>query len=601
LVLQQLSQDVVKSDTDFLQWGRQRLEAKRRYEAAIVWQNFNSASVLIPRPFEIVQQDQVDFPQVTALNPETPTDLPYGQAIDPRWRLPELIEKDTSLVLSAEPNLGLVVFEATPLVPIKTKSIAATRFRLSPTGTQIGWAGKLRSPQISPVDSRQLLGCSKWDQVNFEQVTTLNYPSATPQSVNQPPLPSLKSLPVQKGRTLLPPLIDIVAWAARPGETTRSLWSLEKLTYQEKLHQQAGTHPVSVNLRRPRAVAGSDESVRLNILNFRSLNQQFFYANLQLTQVLGTTPIPESIYGVMVSKRNFYTSKADLVQASNSPALFYYKENFDTFELESLELIAISHQNFKAKDRNLDGDKKLVTQTALLWSSNSNKPQWNPKETNLENVLVKDLPNPSESPWEKLINVNKLDNNNITELEKPDIFDVRRLNFDASLRKGLEKPTLQQWLEKYLKDQSKRTIYFTLIQYKVKNPEKPENEWEWEEVSVLWSISLAFLDQKSSITAPKMGIALLTVPNQKDDTNSKIKDNTVLSGYGRLDDDYFSPIQPFATKEFKAIEWIRIAGLKTLDRLDTDNLGNPPYDYDVVVYGFGGELIPFKGSTHETE
>jgi outer membrane protein OmpA-like peptidoglycan-associated protein len=411
--LQQLSQDLVKSGTDILQWGRQRLEAKRRYEAAVVWQNFNSAKVLIPRPFEIVQQDLDDCPQVTALNPETPTDLPYGQEIDPRCRLPELIKNGVSSALSAEPNLGLVVFEAAPLVPIKAKSIAATRFRLSATGTQPEWAGKLRSPQISPVASSQLLGCSKWDQVSFEQVTTLDYPSTTPQSVNQPPLPlPLPSFPVQGGRTIVPPLIDIVAWAARPGETTRSLWSLERLTYQEKLHQQAGTHPVSVNLRRPRAVAGSDESVRLNVINFRSLNQQFFYANLQLTQVLGTTPIPESIYGVVVSKRNFYTSKVNLVQASNSPALFYYKENSGTFELESLELIAISHQNFKAKDRNLDGDKKLVTQTALLWSSNSNKPQWNPKETNLENVLVKNLPNPSDKPWE-ILNKNKLDNHNI--------------------------------------------------------------------------------------------------------------------------------------------------------------------------------------------
>lgn len=596
--LQQLSQDVVKSDTDILQWGRQRLEAKRRYEAAIVWQNFNSASVLIPRPFEIVQQDQVDFPQVTALNPETPTDLPYGQAIDPRCRLPELIEKDTSLVLSAEPNLGLVVFEASPLVPIKTKSIAATRFRLSPTGTQIDWAGKLRSPQISPVASRQLLGCSKWDQVNFEQVTTLkNYPSANPQSVNQPTLPLLKSLPDQEGRTLVPPLIDIVAWAARPGETTRSLWSLEKLTYQEKLHQQAGTHPISVSLRRPRAVAGFDESVRLNVLNSRILNQQFFYASLQLTQVLGTTPLPPdgSIYGVAVSKRNFYPSQPDLNQAANSPALFYYKKAEDSkkIDLESLELYAIASKEFMSRKQN--SNNKPIVQTALLWNNTPAIPDWkpndpkeddaDPRSKNWNNVLIDDLPNPSDlQPWKNLFKV--------AESEAPKIADIRRINLDSMLRKGLKQSNLRLWLqEEHIP--SNQSIYLILIQYKVKNPDRPEDEWIWE-VADLWSNFIAFLDQKSSIIAPKMGIGLLTVPNQTDDTNSKIKDNTLLSGYGRLDDDDFSPIQPFATETSVAIDWIRIAGLKTLDRLDTDNLGDPPYDYDVVVYGSGGELIPFN-------
>jgi len=596
--LQQLSQDFVKSGTDILQWGRQRLEAKRRYEAAVVWENFDSANVLVPRPFEIVQQDPVDFPQVTALNPETPTDLPYGEEIDPRCRLRE-IKNGVSLALKAEPNLGLVVFEAAPLVPIKAKSIAATRFRLSATGTQPEWAGKLRSPQISPIASRQLLGCSKLDQVSFQQVTTLNYPSATPQSVNQPPLPSLKSLPVQEGRTLVPPLIDIVAWAARPGETARSLWSLEKLTYQEKLHQQAGTHSVSVSLRRPRAVAGFDESVRLNVLNSRILNQQFFYASLQLTQVLGTTPLPPdgSIYGVAVSKRNFYPSQPDLNQAANSPALFYYKKAEDSkkIDLESLELYAIASKEFMSRKQN--SNNKPIVQTALLWNNTPAIPDWkpndpkeddaDPRSKNWNNVLIDDLPNPSDlQPWKNLFKV--------AESEAPKIADIRRINLDSMLRKGLKQSNLRLWLqEEHIP--SNQSIYLILIQYKVKNPDRPEDEWIWE-VADLWSNFIAFLDQKSSIIAPKMGIGLLTVPNQTDDTNSKIKDNTLLSGYGRLDDDDFSPIQPFATETSVAIDWIRIAGLKTLDRLDTDNLGGPPYDYDydVVVYGSGGELIPFN-------
>jgi hypothetical protein len=175
------------------------------------------------------------------------------------------------------------------------------------------------------------------------------------------------------------------------------------------------------------------------------------------------------------------------------------------------------------------------------------------------------------------------------------MIDVRRLNFDESLREGLEQPSLKQWLEKrYLKDRSERTIYFTLIQYKVKDPEKPENEWEWEEFSVLWSVSLAFLDQKSSIIAPKMGIALLTVPAQDRKKNEEIKNNTVLSGYSRLNDNDFSPIQPFSTETSVKVEWIRVAGLKTLDRIDTNHLGTPSYDYDAVVYGSGGELIPIE-------
>ena len=247
--------------------------------------------------------------------------------------------------------------------------------------------------------------------------------------------------------------------------------------------------------------------------------------------------------------------------------------------------------------RKQNSNNKPIVQTALLWNNTPAIPDWkpndpkeddaDPRSKNWNNVLIDDLPNPSDlQPWKNLFKV--------AESEAPKIADIRRINLDSMLRKGLKQSNLRLWLqEEHIP--SNQSIYLILIQYKVKNPDRPEDEWIWE-VADLWSNFIAFLDQKSSIIAPKMGIGLLTVPNQTDDTNSKIKDNTLLSGYGRLDDDDFSPIQPFATETSVAIDWIRIAGLKTLDRLDTDNLGGPPYDYDydVVVYGSGGELIPFN-------
>jgi hypothetical protein len=103
-------------------------------------------------------------------------------------------------------------------------------------------------------------------------------------------------------------------------------------------------------------------------------------------------------------------------------------------------------------------------------------------------------------------------------------------------------------------------------------------------------IAVYFLSNQGRLRAPKLSISVLAAPQ---DTPESV----ILAGYGRLSNSEFSPIRPNAGKS-QQIEWSRTASLEVLHRINNPaNLSS--YDYDVVVYGSGGEVFPTEQTTNE--
>ncbi|MEW6493712.1 MAG: OmpA family protein [Cyanobacteriota bacterium] len=614
-LLQRIARDRIASKANIKQWASNLLQAKRRYDAAVVLKNFDQEIISIPRPFEALREELTHVPSWSLAQPNEGQE-PDREDLDPRCRLPQLDKAeaphlDTRFILNPDPSLGLLVFDASPQIPpekSRLKSVAATRFRLAPTGANPqAFAGKLRPARIPAANSGELLACTKWDEVVFEQCNPQSsavpaYPKVNPRPIaNRPFLPSNFPKSEEDKKTgitsLLPPLIDVVAWASRPGEMTRSLWYLNGFSYPQgnnQPYQLSASQAVSVSLRRPRSVAGLDESVRLKVESTQPIfNQQFYYARLLMTQVLGKTPAPSdrSCYGVLVSKNNFYPfTTADAAKAKSSPALFYYKKNDKTLEeLERIELFLLAKEDFQPVEYQDATRKQAKTRTVLL-AVEPEPDLFNPFKLALtdEDFDKFDQPTAPNSkvlwylanldvPTKQGTGWNQLDNSKTYKFQVPNIQERAKNYISSKLLTSTSNGT-----------PTAITIKIVLVRYQ---REKDKNIWNPE--TIFFVASAAFLDQGSAIVAPKLGLALLSSP--KDKPNESV----VLSGYGRLDDDDFSPIKPAAatTQNEQTIEWTRTARLQTLDRINPEVLREPPYSndkvvYDVVLYGSGGELIP---------
>lgn len=589
-------EEKVKIEEEIKRWAKSVLRSKRNFNGAVVIQNFDlEQDILFIHPPLEALQEQLNNTPAWELEQEDKTHRAYYQEIDPRCRLPQTIIQDsgadkTKFSVTADSSLGLVLFDANPAIPdnSKLKSIAATRFRLAPTGnTSVDFVGKLRPAKISTVDSSQILACARWDEVPFEQYQLGSdgeplYPKVNPRSIISRQFP-LKGLPtLEREKNILPPLIDIVAWAARPGEMMRSLFSvnsISKFKENEQLYQLSGCTAVSSSLRRPRAVAGSDESVSLEVeTSYPLFNNQFYYARLLITQVLGNTPIPDSdkkVYPVLATKNEFYSFNSNVDSTDTPPALIYYEVKPEEPEpkIEDVKLYLLANKEFKPQK--VDANEKIVSITVVGLSSNDKLP-------NLTD----------DADIKKLVN-NKDDN--FVEIDSIPLYNLPSINDNdwilfATNTYKLENTKIKEELSTYISSESK-SVNIILATYSLKDDNT------WEEPTNLYVKKVTLLDKGSQIIAPKQCIALLVSPLNKPDEQVK------LSGYGRLNDNDFSSIKPlFATDE--VIKWARTANLQSIERISPDiipnitsnNKTNEPYKYDIVFYGSGGELIPTKDS-----
>jgi hypothetical protein len=587
--LQQLAQEETSAQ-DPLQWGRERLQEKRRYDAAIVLRAFKNP-VLIPRSFEALRETLPNFSQ-WSLDLPNRTDAPYGEDPDSRCHLPTISQSESQTIqlqLKSDARLGMMVFDAAPQRPpteSRLKSAAATRFRLAPTAGNAADAGKLRPAQIPTADAKGLFAIKKWDEVAFVQSTRKldrpdaapAYPAVDPGAVGQHPLfdDMLKAItPADNVTPLLPPLIDVVAWACRPGEMTRSLWSLNRLSVsteaQQQIQQIATSHPTSVNLRRPRAVAAPDEQVRLQVVqHYQVFNQKFNYTRLRLTQVMGTTakPEPQQVYGVLANKNHFFQSAPSRTETTN-PAPLPYEATGSQTQLEAISLYFVADQAFMPRQFSSATPTQQLSKAVLFWTKDGQAPNTLPDTKTT--ILIDDLPNPkdSNSPWRKL--------EPFQDAYVLNIADVT-LNVAGNLRK---------WIESQIPSNA-APFYLVLAQYQL--TDAGTGSTTWNKTTDLFVLSIGFVSQNSKILAPKPSVALLAVPSAIAEANQ-----TTLLGYGRLSNDDFSPIQ-YGASDDRRVEWVRQANLQTLDRVRQTGTGNGDTAYDLIFYGSSGELIPSRVS-----
>ncbi|MEP0914437.1 DUF4114 domain-containing protein [Leptolyngbya sp. GB1-A1] len=601
--LQQIAQEET-SNQDPLQWGRARLQEKRRYDASIVLQAFKSP-VLIPRSFEALRETLANFSQ-WSLDLPARTDAPYGEDLDSRCQLPTVSRSESQTgqsepktiqrQLQSDARLGMMVFDAAPQRPTmesRLKSAAATRFRLAPTAGNAADAGKLRPAQTPTADAKGLFAIQKWDEVAFVQSTrepnrpnvSPAYPAVNPGTVGQHPsfdhtlLQAIASAdneisPVTSPVTpLLPPLVDVVAWACRPGEMTRSLWSLNRLSVsieaQQQIQQIATSHFTSVNLRRPRAVAAPDEQVQLEVVQrYQVFNQKFNYAKLRLTQVMGITakPEPQQVYGVLANKNHFFQSAPSRTEATN-PALLSYKLSGSQKQLEAISLYFVADRAFAPRQFDSATSTQQLSKTVLFWTKEGQAPNTLPDTQ--ATILIEDLPNPtdSNSQWQQLEPSQDTYVLNITNTT---------LNTTGNLEQAIEAQIPSDGA----------TSYLVLAQYQatVTGTGSPT----WNKTTDLFVLPIGFVNQNSQILSPKSSVALLAVPSAKEEANP-----TTLLSYGRLSNDDFSPIRVAASDD-RRVEWVRQANLQTLDRTSQTGTGNSNTVYDLIFYGSGGELIPSR-------
>jgi WD40 repeat protein len=602
-------------------WARGRLESKRLASGGLVLIGYQATKV-VPQPFEAARAVLAETPcwELELAHPAAQAPPLVNEDLDPRCRLPRpspVSVDQAGTALTPEDRLSWLLFAAEPQkAPSELKQVAATRFRLAGTRsseqpTEPQWRGRLRPAQVqsakwrtvklqlaeegaSPLNDYELtdegtvLACTKWDDIPFEQREQNLYPTLKPRAVLEPstlldqqPLSPISHGVEEELITLVPPLVDVIAWAARPGERTQTNWSLNQFARQNASvpRYKISAAPVAASeLRRPRAAAGANEEVRLRLKSQEALaNERFSYARFELTQVIDRTSPPtitNPLQAMLVSASELFPSANAFAQADTAPALIYYAETNVTLAVAPtnvtlavapLQFILFAHQSFQPGSGAADQPR-----TVVLWQRNTTLPELDdppaPLCSTLGNeardewcVLHSQLPEP-RTGWKSMGG------------SLPEVYQLEIPGVTACLNRLLKQPGQQGHQHSYL----------IISQYRY-----DQNATKWKPVNAekpLGALRIELLSSKSRIRAPKLGVALLGF--QPTEASERIW----LSGYGRLDDKNFSPLTPHPGAG--QMEWTRTATLQTLERmLSPQEHTASPYQYDVILYGSGGELI----------
>ncbi|WP_165074445.1 WD40 repeat domain-containing protein [Paludisphaera rhizosphaerae] len=525
---------------DPVAWASDLRAARRRRDALFLFVEA-SRLLLLPRSFQSARED------LRAAWPWEVEDGGEARPIpEPRCVSPGAVGGD----LVGDPGLSLTVFGARPVGPHPVdrpvKGVAATRFRLAPTPADgPSGAGRLRAARIDPT---QPLAYSALDEVRFAaQSEGRSYPRADPGALARRPDPAIA--PEPDTVSLLLPLLDVVAWAARPGEQTRTTWSLRRVG--------AALGPaVRTSLRRPRAKPGVEEAVRLQALGQPVLagRGRFCERAFRLTQVIDSTrflPVNEDgdrrVYAVLTTRSELFRSSSGRDAASTGPARVY------TGEPSELTLIAAAGGIPDVQTaENPDGTGPVPVAIPFLLYLNAGE---DPKD-------VPDGPR-------------KL------KVGPPPLGDW----------KPVGDPADNVFLQKFPVPEGLSADFEILIM--IFRRDLPPTPGDLPDLApngndVRACLKVDRLDRQGRFRAPKMGVSLLARTRASDPVSGPYR----LSGYGRLGDAAFTPIRPGRGRAPGDVDWSRLAGLRTLDRVDERDDPLDPFAYDVVVYGPGGELLP---------
>lgn len=545
-----------------LRWARGLMEDRRRFDAAYVLLDYNEV-IPVPRRFEAAYE-------TLSSAHDAPLDSNAGAGFDPRRRLPalRLLEGGAwqQQWVKADLRLGLRLFAAYPARPADPaqKTVAATHFRLAPAAKEAKPLGIARVEPAQDDDpqgrrKRALLGVSQRDATPFEVYGELAYPQPDGRLRfgQQPPalvgseLKQEDGAPTDHGEaaSLLPPLVDVVSWAARPGEMMASSWVANeyKVALDGRLDpdnalpaalQQVtnhARHPASASLRRPRAQAGAHEAVRLKAKDGSpSLRffDRFLRAEFVLQQDLDSTTKEDldktGVQIVVVTRTDVFKSSPTIALAMSNPAQIY--------DTGAADIYLVTTKQFRDANPQDDNSHLVLQLLPLNWDTVQDDPTMTTQPY-------------FESPFENLQLGLRVDQGHTEEGG----VHWRTYQFPAGSLDDTRTLALLRY-SKILKADGT---------FEYVEPEEP-----------MVAIVVKLLAKTGAFIPPKMSVSLLAGP-----------DGAVnLAGYGRLGPEDFSLIEP--RPDADGLAWSRTAILRAVHRA----MG-PQVAYDVVVYGPGGELI----------
>lgn len=602
-----------------IDWAVNELAAARRDEAALLIVDAERVEV-IPRPLDPTRgtRERPPWPS-SALTPgHGQSDRPPPYHRDPRERPPALADQAADRTVLDPPDADdqtnrwnstpqWVVFAGRPEIPpdeLKTRGIAATRLRLALAGDPSHLTSAAATTvTVDPANGNSLtagsiLGLTKAEETPFSvcdpatraPADVFPAPGPAPHARREaaPRTWNVTGSPARRVTTLAVPLVDIVTWARRPGEYTRSFISglrIDAVTEGSRGFRYSASPGQEITLRRPRAKAGPYEQVTIEEVATHTLSNQLFqYARLELTQTLDATQPPPSgtLDAVLAAKAEIFPGSADTQAAETKPALIRKPTSGG---VEPFELWLVADKDLKP-NHNFPGGAKPALRTVVVFQDRAELPPANADPTGPP-VLDSDgaggtarrvvlfetaetlLPAPPAAtpPWEPLF-------------EGVYAFATRK----NAAGKAEALTRLAEDLQNF---------FILVLQY-TKATDADDAQWVAPGGPVA-AIKVAKIDAANEPVLPKCVASVLHAPVQEASDPTRF----ALCGYTLLDADDFSPVTPGAGPEEEGrtvVAWSRVANLQTLDRLPgTAGPGvvdGAAHRYDVVFYGPGGELVP---------
>jgi hypothetical protein len=309
---------------------------------------------------------------------------------------------------------------------------------------------------------------------------------------------------------------------------------------------------------------------------------------LKLKQTLDATLAPTSTeaYFVLTGKSEIGVSASSAAYAEAVPALLRAIPN----RVEPHSLFLVADEDFAPAARFPSGEKSLATVLLLQLDTATlppGKPYTSPADSRDsiiddvpgERVTLQNVTSVADTAWDKLF-------------ERTSVLDV--LSKVAAADRDTVSQAMAELFNVAISDS--KPIYVLLATY-TRAEDDPAEPWTAPGVPAA-VIQIQLLDPRNDFEKPKSALTLLHGKQVGND--SAAAETFSHSGFGRLGDDDFQPIrpvpfQPPASAPMR-VGWARIAELQSLDRLGagalSPNSEDSVFDFDVIFYGPGGELIP---------
>ncbi|HKI17087.1 MAG TPA: hypothetical protein VKA15_04380, partial [Isosphaeraceae bacterium] len=430
--------------------------------------------------------------------------------------------------------------------------------------------------------------------------------------------------------SLLPPLIDVVAWSARPGETGTDRWSVHEYVFPATGGTRARygqSQQAVASLRRPRARAGRDEKIDLQCFPSKPLfSNRFIFTKFNLKQTLGESVIPDSvaqkpfaaINAVGVDRTHFQAAVKDVRLAPTCPVIFLYEGTSAAPKVQDVAIFLVVNPHYQARS-----DKSVK----LLLSNGTVTPPITVPDLRtflcfnlggtIGNLPIA-LPFASPpTPEDMLQNppppyVNPIaDSNMLLEIPNPGTDASWLLLGDPAIAEQMSIPldTDKAPASKIYTGGMPGSFALGVLTFRLdvgtagsNGAVNPPSQWKWTQAdpsavppaTAQTELFIDFVNKAGSIIPPKMSAAILAWPGQLQG-QADPDQSLVLAGYRLMDDRDFSPITPFPGDAPNLVAWVRQAALESLLRAPgqiNDNATDPIYRFDIVVTGSSGELIP---------